>query len=113
MTIADQSLTDEQIAALATLLLPYRERLETAWAGRTLSQGQTQRALRNVVPDLLDADMVAARLTCSRGHVYALVAAGYLARRDISAQGGSKMRITRKSVDEFIARDQKRGALPA
>lgn len=102
-------MTDDELAALAPLLLPYRAQLESAWAGR---QPATNPRAVPVIADLLDVPTVAARLSCSRPHVYDLLGAGELVRRNISARGKAKTRITAASVDDFIRRDQYRGMTP-
>jgi excisionase family DNA binding protein len=92
--------TDDEIAALTPLLLPYREQFEAAWAGRN----NPAWAKPNVAPDLLDVPTVAARLSCSKKHVYNLISAGELARRDISLRGRAKTRVPAASVDDYIRR---------
>lgn len=99
--------TDPVIAALATALLPFREQLEAAWAGKAPAPQRSQ-----AVADLLTIPAVAERLSCSRTHVYDLLAAGELVRRNIGAGGQSKARVTAASVAAYVARDLRRGIDP-
>ncbi len=89
---------------LAKLLLPYRVQVEAVWAGRRASS-------RADGPEvaLVDIPTVAARLSCSRGHVYNLIARGELDRRDIGTRGAGrpKTRVVSTSVDAYIARGQR------
>lgn len=52
--------------------------------------------------NLLSVPEAAARIKCSRGHIYGLIADGKLDRYNI-ARKGSKVRISEESVDRFIA----------
>ena len=53
-------------------------------------------------PQLLSIPEVARRLSCSRGHVYGLIAAGHLATVNIGAGTRSKTRIREADVEAFI-----------
>jgi excisionase family DNA binding protein len=50
---------------------------------------------------LLSIEDVAERLSCSRGHVYNLIARGQLDRYNIAIKG-SKARVSEESVDRYI-----------
>jgi excisionase family DNA binding protein len=97
--------TADVIAALASALLPFREELEAEWAGKRAPA----RPAAVITADLLTIPAVAERLSCSRPHVYDLLAAGELVRRNISATGRSKARVTAASVEDYIRREQYRG----
>lgn len=54
---------------------------------------------------LLSITEAAARLSCSRGHVYGLIAAGHLAAVEIKATGTrSKTRVREADLEAFIDR---------
>lgn len=50
---------------------------------------------------LVSIPEAAARLGCSRGHIYNLIAAGKLARHNI-ALTGSKIRVSEEDLDRYI-----------
>ncbi|MCU1616788.1 MAG: hypothetical protein JWO98_4328 [Frankiales bacterium] len=99
-------MTDDEIAALAPVLLPYRVQLEAAWAGRKPNTRRARATRTGVQPTLLDLDTAAARLSCSRATVYELIAKGELVRRVVGKRG---TRVTASSLQEYISRDQYRG----
>lgn len=51
---------------------------------------------------LISVPQAAARLGCSRSHVYDLVKMGALRRYNISARGKSKVRLDDEDVDRYI-----------
>lgn len=51
---------------------------------------------------LISVPDAAARIGCSRSHIYNLIAAGRLRRHDISLRGRSKVRLSDEDVDRFI-----------
>lgn len=52
---------------------------------------------------LISVPEAAARIGCSRSHIYNLIAAEKLARYDISLRGRSKVRLSDVDVDRYIA----------
>lgn len=51
---------------------------------------------------LISVPEAAARIGCSRSHIYNLVAAGLLARYDIGLGARSKVRLSDEDVDRYI-----------
>jgi excisionase family DNA binding protein len=92
-------MTDDEIAALAAVPLPYRLRVEPAWwGGEPLPAG----AIPGV--NLLTPAEAAMRLGVSRTHIYGLVAARKLRRFNASAKPGSpRTRIADADTDAYIA----------
>jgi excisionase family DNA binding protein len=90
-------MNDDEVRALALLLLPYRRRVEAVW--RTGASPPASGAAR---VDLLTVPQAAERLNCSRAHIYNLVAVGKLKRFDIALKG-SKVRLSADDVDRYIA----------
>jgi excisionase family DNA binding protein len=90
---------DDEVRALALLLLPYRRRVEAVWQSAASSPAATSQAV-----NLLTPEEAGKRLGCSRPHVYDLVAAGKLRRFNASAKpGATKLRVADTDVDAFIA----------
>ena len=65
---------DADIAAPEPLLQPYRVQFEAAWAGREPNTRRLRNTRTGVQPKLLDLDMVAATLSCSRVTVHEHIA---------------------------------------
>jgi excisionase family DNA binding protein len=52
---------------------------------------------------LIGVPEAADRLSCSKSHVYDLLAAGLLTRRNISARGRSFVRIAEEDLERYMA----------
>jgi excisionase family DNA binding protein len=90
-------MNDDEVRALALLLLPYRRRVEAVWRA-----GAPAPASGAAHVDLLTVPQAAERIGCSRAHIYNLVAAGKLKRFDIAIKG-SKVRLSADDVSRYIA----------
>jgi excisionase family DNA binding protein len=89
-------MTDDEVRALALLLLPYRRRVEAVWKATPGTAATAPAAGR-----LLTVPGAAERLGCSRWHVYDLVGKGRLSA-SYGGKNGNLLRINERDLQAYI-----------